>query len=91
MFSSAHKQSACTALAKHVSADGCQFVVRREEFAPGQRLRFNLEGFEPVAGTVRWIVDDRVGFAFDRPLCRKSQEALSGYCRSVHGVELYLA
>jgi len=58
------------ALAKHVSAEGCQFVFNEKRVAPGQRFRFKLEGFNPVIGTVRWVVTDRVGFAFDRPLSR---------------------
>ncbi len=87
----AHKRSACTALAKHISAEGCQFIVRADSIATGQRFRFNLDGLEPVVGTVRWVVDDRIGFAFDRPLSRKSQDVLTSHCRSVLGLELYLA
>ncbi|MCJ2185338.1 PilZ domain-containing protein [Novosphingobium beihaiensis] len=90
MISVAHKR-ACTALAKHVFAEGCQFVVKQDSIAPGQRFRFNLEGLQPVVGTVRWVVEDRVGFAFDRPLSRKNQDALTSHCRSVHGLDLYLA
>ncbi|WP_067733345.1 PilZ domain-containing protein [Novosphingobium naphthalenivorans] len=91
MISAGHKHSACKALAKHVFAEGCQFVVREESITPGQRFRFNLEGLEPVIGTVRWVVQDRIGFAFDRPLNHKSQDALARHCRSVLGLDLYLA
>ncbi|GGN46919.1 hypothetical protein GCM10011349_14610 [Novosphingobium indicum] len=79
------------ALAKHVSAEGCQFVFNEKRVAPGQRFRFKLEGFDPVIGTVRWVVTDRVGFAFDRPLSRACQQALSEHCRTVHGLKLFLA
>ena len=79
------------ALAKHVSAEGCQFVLKREKVVQGQRFRFNLEGQAPVIGTVRWVVAERVGFAFDRPLCRSSLDALTSHCRAVHGLELFLA
>ena len=69
------------ALAKHVSAEGCQFVFNEKR----------VEGFDPVIGTVRWVVIDRVGFAFDRPLSRACQQALSEHCRTVHGLKLFLA
>lgn len=91
MVSSAQTHSVRKAVAKHVYAEGCQFIVAPDSIAPGQRFRFNLDGLGPVVGSVRWVVDDRVGFAFDRPLCRKSQEVLTGYCRSVLGLDLYLA
>ncbi|MCJ2177121.1 PilZ domain-containing protein [Novosphingobium album (ex Hu et al. 2023)] len=91
MVSSAHKRAACKAVAKHVSAEGCQFIVRPDNIEAGQRFRFNLEGLDPVIGSVRWVVGDRVGFAFDRPLSRGSQDVLTGYCRSVLGLDLFLA
>ncbi|MEJ2409908.1 MAG: PilZ domain-containing protein [Novosphingobium sp.] len=87
----ARGHSSYTAVARHVFAEGCQLIVRRDRVAAGQRFRFNLEGSQPVIGTVRWVVEDRVGFAFDRPLSRQSQEALSSHCRAVHGLELFLA
>ncbi|SFG25341.1 PilZ domain-containing protein [Novosphingobium sp. CF614] len=92
MVSVRPKDSAyAAAMARHISADGCQFVLARDKVAPGQRFRFKLEGHEPVVGTVRWVVADRVGFAFDRPLGRDSQQALTDHCRVMHGLELFLA
>lgn len=79
------------AVARHVCADGCQFVLKDDRVAPGQRFRFKLDGLAPVIGTVRWVVTDRIGFAFDRPLGRDTLDALSRHCRSVHGLELFLA
>ncbi|KHK91902.1 hypothetical protein LK12_08525 [Novosphingobium malaysiense] len=79
------------AVARHVSEDGCQFVFNETRVAPGQRFRFKLADFSPVIGTVRWVVGDHVGFAFDRPLSRDCQEALQNHCRDVHGLELFLA
>ena len=79
------------AVAKHVSADGCQLIVVREGIAPGQRFRFKLTDFAPVIGTVRWVTGKRVGFAFDMPIARPLQDALAEHCRSHHGIDLYLS
>lgn len=79
------------AVAKHVSAEGCQLIVARENIAPKQRFRFNLPGFTPIVGTVRWVSGKRVGFAFDMPLTRASQAALLEHCRAMHGIDLYLS
>ncbi|MEE4453178.1 PilZ domain-containing protein [Novosphingobium resinovorum] len=80
-----------SALARHVSADGCQFVVERSPIEQGQRLSFALEGYPPVLGTVRWVVKDRVGFAFDRPISRDAQSAMVRRSRVVQGLDLYLS
>lgn len=91
MVPAQHMDSVHTsAVAKHVCAEGCQFVIERDTVTAGQRFRFNLKGFEPVLGTVRWVVANRIGFAFDRPLCRGSQRALIDHCQVVHGLELFL-
>lgn len=79
------------AAARHISADGCQLVLGEANAAPGQRFRFDLAGFAPIIGTVRWIVADRAGFAFDQPLCSDSQRALAGRDGGMRGLELFLA
>jgi hypothetical protein len=84
------------AVARHVTSDGCQFVVESdvvapEEIAQGQRFSFALDGHPPVRGTVRWVVHDRVGFAFDRPISHDAQAAMLMRSRVVQGVELYLS
>lgn len=79
------------AIAKHISEDGCQLILARDDVVKGQRFRFNLAGTAPIIGTVRWVFANRVGFAFDRPLCRASQEALISHCLKVHGLDLFLA
>lgn len=79
------------AVAKHISAEGCHLIVAQENIVRGQRFRFNLAGFKPIIGTVRWVTGKHVGFAFDMPLTRASQEALIEHCRSMHGIDLYLS
>ena len=87
----ANELSRTAVVARHVCAEGCQLVLGGEEVYPGSRFRFDLAGFPPVHGTVRWIVADRVGFVFDRPLCRDSQRALAQDGRAVNGIALFPA
>lgn len=79
------------AVPRHVSADGCQLVLRGVGIRAGERLRFDLAGAGPVAGTVRWVVADRAGFAFDRPLSRDDASALLRHGRDLPGLALYPA
>lgn len=65
------------AIARHVCAEGCQLILGRGDAAPGQRFHFELPGFGLVSGTVQWVLKDRVGFAFDKPLCRVSEQVLN--------------
>lgn len=53
--------------ARHVSAEGCQFMIRGARPVVGERLGFAWHG-EPIGGTVRWVLEDRIGFAFARRL-----------------------
>lgn len=82
------KDCAYSAAAKHVSAEGCQFVLGCDDAVPGQRFRFDLTGCGPVFGTVKWSVSDRIGFAFDHPLCSESLRVLIGRGDTTRGVEL---
>lgn len=79
------------AVPRHVCAEGCQLVVRHADVRAGQRLRFRLEGARAVAGTVRWVVGDRAGFAFDRPLSRDDASVLLRHGRDLPGLALYPA
>lgn len=79
-----------SAVARHISSEGCQFEVVQDDIAEGQRFSFALDGHPPIRGTVRWVVSDRVGFAFDRPISRDAQSAMRQRCSIVQGVELYL-
>lgn len=79
------------AVARHVSSEGCQFVIEQDNIAEGQRFSFDVEGHDPVRGTVRWVVGDRLGFAFDHPITREAQRAMQARSRIVQGVELFPA
>lgn len=79
------------AIARHVSSEGCQFVVEQDNIAQGQRFSFAVEGHSRVRGTVRWVVGDRLGFAFDQPITREAQRAMLTRARIVQGLELYPA
>ena len=75
--------------ARHVCAEGCQFVTEREQLSKGERLALVVDGKERITGTVRWVVRDRAGFAFDAPLTREIQSALLADTRHYKGIELY--
>jgi hypothetical protein len=57
----------------------------------GDRFTFSVAGVQRVAGTVRWVVEDRVGFAFDRPICEEALGMLSVLARQFRPIELYRA
>lgn len=80
-----------SAIAKHVSSEGCQFIVERENLAQGQRFAFTVDGYAPIQGTVRWVMSDRIGFAFDAPIARDAQRAMESRGRVMQGLELYPA
>lgn len=75
--------------ARHVCAEGCQFVTEREQLLKGERFAFMVDGRERVTGTVRWVVRDRAGFAFDAPIARETQSALLTDTQNYRGIELY--
>jgi hypothetical protein len=79
-----------SAVARHVTSDGCQFVIERAGVAAGQCFSFVVDDYPPVRGTVRWVVKDRIGFAFDRPISRDAQAAMLRRSRVVQGLELLL-
>lgn len=64
---SRHKAYA-SAIARHVSAEGCQLLIDHDAVSQGQRFSLELVGRSAVSGAVRWVVGDCVGFAFDSPL-----------------------
>lgn len=79
-----------SAVARHISSDGCQLVVQRDLFMQGERYSFTLDGFPMIQGTVRWVVKDRVGFAFDAPISSATQTAIQQRCRLLNGLDLFL-
>lgn len=64
--------------ARHVSAHGCQFVLNGRAPAVGCRLAFATPAGAAVSGTIRWVLRDRIGFAFDRPI---DADAIAGLPR----------
>ncbi|WP_235522936.1 PilZ domain-containing protein [Novosphingobium sp. Leaf2] len=79
-----------SAMARHISEDGCQLVLEAESLAQGQRVSFALEG-GCVRATVRWIVQDRAGVAFDAPLSAAQQALMVGSSRALQRLDLYAA
>lgn len=75
--------------ARHICADGCQFVTLSEELSKGERLAFVINESDRVAGTVRWVVRDRAGFAFDAPIASGTLAALRASTQNYENIELY--
>jgi len=53
-------------IARHVSAEGCQFVIVGKVPSMGRRIRFVAAPDVTVIGTIRWVLGERIGVAFDR-------------------------
>lgn len=84
------RQSAFASVgARHVSAEGCQFVIDCEMPTKGERFAFSLDERITVAGTVSWVVKDRIGFAFDCPIGQDLRTALLAQGRGHQGIEIY--
>jgi len=52
-----------------ISTYGCR-LVSSTRHAPGDRLWLGLNGSPPLAATVVWCADGRIGCRFDEPLPR---------------------
>lgn len=74
--------------ARHTSSEGCQLVVEPGTLSAGQRCALVLEALDRVSGTVRWVVDNRAGFAFDERMDRERQKAIAARCAGAQGIEL---
>ncbi|WP_221419977.1 PilZ domain-containing protein [Novosphingobium chloroacetimidivorans] len=75
-------------IARHVTEDGCQFVTTGPTPKSGCRLRCLLSSNPAVSGVVRWIVEDRIGFAFDQPLDAGSLAELASHSVQVKAIVL---
>jgi hypothetical protein len=73
---------------RHATAEGCQFLLVSGSGSPDERKVFTAPDGTPVAGTIRWILEERVGFAFDRPLEDGTLRALSDEVAAVTTLEL---
>jgi hypothetical protein len=52
-------------MARHVSTEGCQLVISGKPPGAGRRLSFTIEPARTIAGTIQWVLGNRVGFVFD--------------------------
>lgn len=75
-------------VARHVTIDGCQFVLTGPRPEAGMRLSCRLSAHASVTGTVRWIVEDRIGFAFQHPLDAANLAELASHAAQVKAIEL---
>lgn len=66
--------AALEGLVRHVSEDGCQLILMAKAPNVGRRLSFECAPGSTISGTIRWVLGDRVGFAFDQ---RISPEAVA--------------
>ncbi len=70
------------AIARHVSGEGCLFLVPRGDLEPGEALLVSVATFPAVRGVVRWVLEDRLGFAFRQVLPEGMEHALADQARA---------
>ncbi|GAA0735644.1 PilZ domain-containing protein [Sphingomonas japonica] len=71
-----HGAAAVEAVLDDLSIYGCRVSVA--ELDPvGERLWLRFEGGMPVAATVIWATDGRMGCRFDQPIARQLARALT--------------
>lgn len=85
------RRRAGVGVARHVSSEGCQFVVQAGQFAAGQHLLVQLGTMVQIGGTVCWSVDDRTGFAFDSVISREEHQEMSRLQRMHSWLDLMAA
>lgn len=51
-----------------ISVTGCQIVIREGLLKTAQHVVIKARGLEGLPGTVRWVLGDAVGIAFEHPL-----------------------
>ena len=80
--------AALKGIARHVSNEGCQFVLTGMAPQIGQRLTFALASEPAISGVIRWVLDDRIGFAFARPISGQAMAELTGHFATLKAIEL---
>lgn len=75
--------------ARHICAEGCQLVTGNKPLSKGERFALVVNESDRVAGTVRWVVRDRAGFAFDAPIAGEILAALRARTQNYRGIELH--
>lgn len=63
--------------ARHVSIEGCQFVIVGETPAVGCRFSITVAGEGLICGVVSWVVGARIGFGFGQQIGPATMSALS--------------
>jgi hypothetical protein len=69
-----HSGGALEGMVRHVSEDGCQLILVGKAPNVGRRLSLESSPGVTISGTIRWVLGERVGFAFDH---RISPEAVT--------------
>lgn len=82
------KAPRASGVARHVCADGCQFLIEKGALARGESLSFALDGHGVIRGRVQWVVRNRIGMAFDRALQRDTAVALAARGRVARTIDL---
>ena len=95
-FAVRRKASLCPAKGKRrdgllveLSLEGCRIgIVRAEEFATGQPLKVRIDGYDDIAGEVRWAQGGLAGLRFAHPLHVAELDRLLNLCRGGDESEL---
>lgn len=80
-----------SAMPRHVSAEGCQFLVETARPTVGERLVVAVDPATRVPGQVRWVVDDRFALVFDQPLDREVRMKIERHGRARGALGLFRA
>jgi hypothetical protein len=84
----AHVKGMLEGAARHVSSEGCQFVMSGKAPGLGRRLRVAAGPQWAITGTVRWVVGERIGFAFDQRIDAAAVIALADHFACARVIEL---
>ena len=75
-------------VARHVAAEGCQFVLSTNPPSVRQPMMFRLGSGTVVSGRISWVLGDRIGFAFDHRLGPDAIAELSSLGSSLRMIQL---
>lgn len=75
-------------VARHVTAEGCQFVLSGDAPPAGKAMIFLLTSGAPVTGRIIWVLDRRIGLAFDHPLAPDYVDELSSQSSALKALRL---
>lgn len=75
-------------VARHVSADGCQVLLTAGTAVAGRRMLLMMAADRCVGGAIRWVLPDRIGFAFDAAIDPDTIAELAGQGLQPRAVQL---